>query len=178
MADMVLMMPSTAATMPKPGSASETFCTAWAGSKVSLWWVSSSYVEQTLELVRVEVAADHQAQTIGDELEHVVVGDDARISAEEFAFRGVFDVRLDREQTLFTGFHQQVEHQLQQIDIGIAGIGGRLEQADCVVERRLDDLQGVAGDEGAQCGTDDHHDLGGVPEQQQVAARHQESDGH
>jgi hypothetical protein len=42
-------------------------------------------VEQALELVGVEVAAHHQAQAVGDELEHVVVGHHLGVSVEQLA---------------------------------------------------------------------------------------------
>ena len=42
MAAMVMTMPSTAATMPKPGRESASTCSACAGSTASWWWVSTS----------------------------------------------------------------------------------------------------------------------------------------
>ena len=57
----------------RPGAA-----IAATGACASWWWVSISLSISDLDLVRVEVARDHHAQVVGDELDHVVVAADGR----------------------------------------------------------------------------------------------------
>ena len=104
---MVFTMPSTAATMPNPGSASATFCTAMRGLVGFLVMVLQLLLEQALELVRVEVAADHQAQAVGDEFMQVMVVAHLRIVLEErAAVRGV-EIGLDRHQAFLADLHER-----------------------------------------------------------------------
>ena len=65
-------------------------------------------LEQALELVRIEVAADHQAQAVGDEFDQVMIGQDVRIVLEQGAAVGRLEVALDGHQAVLADLHQDV----------------------------------------------------------------------
>ena len=132
-------------------------------------------LEQALELVRIEVAADDQAQAVGDELDHVVIGEDARIFVEQLALLGRFDIRLDGEHAGLADLHQDVVEQLQQIQVILALVARALEQPEGGGEGALHHLDRIAGNEGAECGAEDDDEFARMPQQQQVAALHEEA---
>ena len=70
-------------------------------------------VEQRFEFVRIEVATDHQAHAVGDELDHVVVFEDLRVLGEHGALGRVGNVVFDREQTFLARLDQQVEDKFE-----------------------------------------------------------------
>ena len=72
----VCTTPITAATMPKAGRPSASFCDAVDRHLALVVVGLDLVVHQVLDLERVQVAGDHQAQVVGDELDHVVVVDD------------------------------------------------------------------------------------------------------
>ena len=79
----VLTTPSTAATMPNAGRPPARRCDR-RDRRVRLVVVGLDLaVHQALDLVRVQVARDHHAQVVGDELDHVVVAADRRVLLEQ-----------------------------------------------------------------------------------------------
>jgi TFIIF-interacting CTD phosphatase-like protein len=54
-------------------------------------------VEQGFELVRIEIAADHEAHAVGDELDHVHVFEDLRIFREHRALGRIGNVVFNGE---------------------------------------------------------------------------------
>jgi hypothetical protein len=86
----------TAATIPNAGKPSPTFLRRSVGlCVVRLEFV----IHQVFDLERIEVAADHQTQIVGEKLNRVMILHDGRILGEDRAFSGVFDVILDRHQS-------------------------------------------------------------------------------
>ena len=69
---MVFTTPSTAATMPKAGSAPARRAMAAAAACAS-WWVGLDPLSISDSISCVQVARDHHAQVVGDELDRVVV---------------------------------------------------------------------------------------------------------
>ena len=60
------------------------------------------HLEQALQLVRIEAAADHQAQAVRDELHQVVIGLDLRIVLEERAAVFGVEAGLDGHESVLT----------------------------------------------------------------------------
>src|SRR5581483_680450 len=71
-------------------------------------------LQEALELVRVEVAADHQAQTVRNEVGQVVIGHDLGILLEESAVFGI-QGGLDGHQSVLTDLDQDVIHALEKL---------------------------------------------------------------
>jgi len=132
-------------------------------------------LEETLELVRIQIATDDQAQTVGDELDHVMIREDARILGEHLALLGRLDVRLDRQHAGLPDLHQDVVQELEQIQIVPALVAGRFQQTDGGGKGLLHDLHRVAGQEGAESRAQDDDELARVIQQQDAAAFHQKA---
>ncbi len=128
-APMVLTMPSTAATMPKPGKASATRMHRMRRLGRLLVMVLEFVFEQRFEFVRIQVAADHQAQAVGREFDEVMVAEDARVLAEQLALLRRFEIRLDRQHPGLADLHQDVVEELENVDVVGAPVTRRLEQA-------------------------------------------------
>jgi hypothetical protein len=135
-------------------------------------------VEQAFQLVRIQIAADDQTQAIGDEFDHVVVGQDARIVGEELALLRMLHVCFNREHAGLADLDQNVVDQFQQVDIVLALVLGALDQPHGSAKGALDDLQRIADDERAQCGANDGDHFARMPQQQNAAAFHDERDHH
>ena len=135
-------------------------------------------LQQAFQLVRVEVAAGNQAQAVGDELHHVVVGHHDGVFLENVALGRVFDVPFDGQDAVFAGHDENVVNELEQLDVFLAPVTRALDQAQRTRKGVFHDFQGVADEEGAERrATDDHH-FKRVPEQQHVAATHHEAAQH
>jgi hypothetical protein len=112
-------------------------------------------VHQRLDLVRVQVARDHHAQVVGDELDHVVVVADGRVLLEQRRLVRVLDIVLDRHQALLAGLLQDVVKQRHQLHVARLGVLAALEALPHAGQRGLQHLGLVVRDEGAQRGTAD-----------------------
>src|SRR5690606_3536145 len=134
--------------------------------------------EQALQLMRIEVAAGDQPQAVNDELHHVMVGHHTRVLLEDVALLRVLDVPLDGEHAVATRHHQDLVHQLEQLDVLGLAIADALEQTQRATEGGLDHLQRIADQERAQRAADDDHHFEGMPEEQQAAAAGHEAAEH
>ena len=70
---MVCTTPITAATMPNAGMPSPSFCDRLDRNLAFVMMGLDLVVHQILDLERVQIAADHEPQVVGDEFDHVVV---------------------------------------------------------------------------------------------------------
>jgi hypothetical protein len=129
-------------------------------------------LEQAFELMRIEVAAHDQPQAVGNELDHVMIRENARIVGEHLAVSRVLDVRLDGEHAGLADLHQDVVEQLEQIDVVLALVARALDQPHGGRERPLDHLDRIAGDKGSERGADNDDEFARVPQQQQAATFH------
>ena len=68
-------------------------------------------VHQVLDLERIQVAADHEAQVVGQEFHHMVIGGDLRILGEYGALVRSVDVGLDRHQSFLAHLGEDVIEQ-------------------------------------------------------------------
>jgi hypothetical protein len=137
---MVFTTPSTAATIPKAFFVVVGFDLA---------------VHERFDLVGVEVARDHHAQVVGDELHHVVVGADGGVFFENLGLLGFFDVFFNRHQPFFAGFLEDVEHQRHELHVARLGVFAALEAGTQARHGLLDHLHLVVGQEGAHSGAPD-----------------------
>ena len=134
--------------------------------------------EQALEFMGIEVATRNQTQAVRDELHHVMVGQHERVFLEDVALVGVLDVLLDGQDTIFTGHHENVVNELEQLDVFLAPVARTLHESQGSGERALHDLDRVADEEGAKRRATDDHDFERVPEQQETAATGHEPTQH
>ena len=147
---MVLTTPSTAATMPKAGSAPARRCSA-ATAECGLVVVGLDLVvHQAFDLVRVQVARDHHAQVVGDELRDMVVVAHHRVLLEQRRAVRLFHVLLDRHQAFLARLLQDVVHQRHQLHVARLGVLAALEALAQAARRGLQHLGLVVGDEGAE----------------------------
>jgi hypothetical protein len=121
----------------------------------------SRRLEQALELVRIEIAADDEAQAVGDERRHVMIREHHGIFLEDRAGLGLFEIRLDRHHAFFADLHEDVVDELQQRHIFLALVARPFRQVERALKRSLGHLRRIAGDERAERRADDDHDLGG-----------------
>ena len=126
--------------------------------------------EQALELVRIQVAAHHEAQAVGDEHHHVVIVEHHRILLEEFAVLGLLEIRLDGQQAFLAHLHEDVVDQLEQRDVLLAFVTRTLVDGERLLESQLGNLRRIAGHEGAESRAHDDEDLCGMPQRKQVPA--------
>ena len=92
-APIVTTMPSTAATMPMPGSESPTLLQRPPPSASLLVMHVDLAVEQHLEIVRRHAAHEHQPQRVAQVDHGVVLCEHRRVLLEERALVGTLDVR-------------------------------------------------------------------------------------
>ncbi|MCY1443401.1 hypothetical protein D9M71_598140 [compost metagenome] len=137
---------------------------------------------QLVELVGAHVAADHQAQVVGEEIHDHRIVEQLRVLGEHRAFGRIVDVPLDGQHAVAARFGQQLVlqgqhlhvHRLVVLEAALEG-GGSLEGA-------LDRLTVVGGQECAQCRTADDQHLGRLVQRtetatgQHVAAEHGDED--
>jgi hypothetical protein len=112
-------------------------------------------VHQGLDLVRVQVAAHHHAQVVGDEVGHVVVVAHVGVLLEQRRVVRVFNVFFDRHQALFAGLLQDVVEQRQQLHEAGLGVLASLEAHANARHRGLDHVHLVVGQKGPQCSAKD-----------------------
>ena len=83
-------------------------------------------VNQRFNFIRVEVARDHHAQIVGQELCQVVVFDNVRIRLKQLGFVGRIDVLFNRHQAFLAGFLQNVKQQGHQLQVAFFGVNRTL----------------------------------------------------
>ena len=121
-------------------------------------------VHQVLDLERVQIAADHHAQIVGDELHHVVITGDARILGEDGTGLRAFDIAFDGHQSLFAHLGQYLEEHSQQLHVVRLVELGALEHRRQRPQRRLDGLGPVTRYKAAYGQADDGQVLHGHPQ--------------
>ena len=112
-------------------------------------------VHQAFDLVGVEVARDHHAQVVGDELDHMVISTDHRVFLEDRRVVRVFDVLLDRHQPFLAGLLQEVVEQRHQFHVARLAVLAALEARAQAFDGGLDDFHLVGGQERTQCCAED-----------------------
>ncbi len=117
-------------------------------------------VHQAFDLVRVEVARDHHAQVVGDELDHVVVAADDGVLLEQRRAGRVVDVLLDRHQAFLARLLQDVVEQRHQLHVARLRVLRALEDAGDRCDRRLQHLRLVVHRERAERAAQDRQQLG------------------
>ena len=116
-APMVLITPSTAATMPSAGSASAMVCKRGRGVQRLVMVLFELLFHRRFDLMRIFQAHRHHAQRVADEGEREMILGDARIAFEDRAVFGLFDMRFERDQAL--GFHRLGQEIEQAQKVGI-----------------------------------------------------------
>ncbi len=74
-------------------------------------------LQQRLELVRLDVAADHQAQAVGDEVDQVVVGLHLGVVGEQGALGRAFDMVFQCHEAFAARLVEQFIEQAEDIDV-------------------------------------------------------------
>lgn len=157
--------------MPKPGRPSETLLSACSRRQGLVVMLFQFQFEQRFQLVRLDVAADHQAQAIGDEVQQVMVGHHLGIVAEDGAVLGPFDMVFQCHEAIAAGLVQQLVDQAQGGLVVVGAVLRALEHAHDAAERLLDDLARGADQERAQRRAADNHQLVGLPQRAQLSMR-------
>jgi hypothetical protein len=127
-------------------------------------------LEQRLQLLRIEIATDNQPQTVGNELDHVLIGKDMGIFLEQRTFVRRFQIALDAHDTVAPHLGQNLVHELQQRHVVLTLVARPARQAQRPGERRLDHFGRIADEERPHRGTDDDEDLERVPERENMSA--------
>ena len=116
-------------------------------------------VHQRLDLVRVEVARDHHAQVVGDELDDVVVVADDGVLLEQRGAVRILDVLLDGHQAFLARLLQDVVQQRQQFHVARLAELAALEAGAQALHRALDHLHLVVGQERSARRAEDRDEL-------------------
>ena len=171
---MVMMMPSTAATMPRPGRASLVVRIRRDRDVRLLVVRLELVVEQQVELLGRGGAVDDLLERVAEEVDRVVVLQERRVLAEDRALLHVVDVLVERDRAVLADEREHLVLQLQQLQVVVVGrhLGRerRLEGAEHLVAH----LAGRRDDQRAERGAADDDELVGLPEDGEVAARHGE----
>ena len=124
----VMTMPSTAATMPRPGSASPIFVSADDGLQRLVVMHREVFVHQRLEVVRRDAADDDHLGGVGQEVDGLVAGEELRIAREDRALARILEVRFERHHARLLHQLEDLKEHRQQIDVVLlrcAGAGQR-----------------------------------------------------
>ncbi len=130
------------------------------------------HIHKVLDLHRVQVAADHDAQIIGDEFHHMMVVQDLGIFSEYRALMRVLDIALDGHHAFLAHLAQQLVHQRHQLHVGLFVVLGALENGGNRFESGLDSGHVVADKECAQRTAADHQQLHRLVQTAKMAARY------
>jgi hypothetical protein len=84
-------------------------------------------IHQVLDLEGVQVAADHEPQVVGDELENVMIREYARVLREELALLGLLHVGFDRHEAFLAHFGEHVVEQRHQVHVHGLTVRGTFE---------------------------------------------------
>ena len=125
--------------------------------------------QQRFQLMRLDVAADHQAQTVGDEIDQVVVGLHLGVVAEQRAFGRALDMIFQRHEAFAAGLVEQFIEQAEHIDVVLLLVARALEHTHHGLQGLLDRLGRGTDQEGAERGAADDDQLIGLPEGTQAA---------
>jgi len=85
---------------------------------------------QALELVRIQRAANDEAQAIRDEDDHVVVFENLGILQEERALLGILQVRFDRQEAILAHLHEDVVDEFEQRHVLLAAVTRAFRQRE------------------------------------------------
>ncbi len=117
MAPIVLMTPSTAATMPSAGRPSAMVCSACGGCERFVMVFLELVLHRRLDLVRILQVHRHHPQRVADEVDREVVLRDAGKAREDGALVRPLDVGLQRDDALRLHRLGQQEEQRQQVAV-------------------------------------------------------------
>ncbi len=134
--------------------------------------------QQRFQFMRFDVAADHQAQAVGDEVHQVMVGEHLGVLVEQIARGRGVHVRFQRDETLAARLVQQLVHQGQHVQVVGRLVFVALEHRGDAGEGRLHHLGRVAHQERAQRGAADDHQLERLPERGEFSVRGDEAAQH
>ena len=135
-------------------------------------------VHQVFDLERIEIAADHQAQIVGEKFHAVVIAQYAPILGEDWALLRIVDVRFDRHQAFLAHFGEDVVEQGQQFQVQRLRVFGTFQHRRQSLERALDDLSRIRDEECAARGSEDHEQLDGLDQGTEVSAGEGEAPEH
>jgi hypothetical protein len=127
-------------------------------------------VHQAFDFERIHVAAHHQTQVVGQELDDVVVGENLRVLGEDRAFRRIVDVRFERQRAFLARFGQQDVEERHQLHIDVLVVLGSFEEGRNNAQRRLDRLHSVTENERAEARAGDHQHFNRLQQRAEMAA--------
>ncbi len=128
--------------------------------------------------MRFDVAADHQAQAVGDEVHQVMVRQHLRVLVEQIAGGRVVHVRFQRDEALAPRLVQQFVHQGQHVQVVARLVLVALEHRGDAGEGRLHHLGRIAHQERTQRGAADDHQFERLPERGEFSVRGDEAAQH
>ena len=136
------------------------------------------HVHEIFDLERVEIAADHEPQIVGQELHPMVIRQDARILRKDRALLRIVDVRFDRHQAFFAHLREDVVQQREQLQKKRLVVLGALEHVRQRLQGALDDLARVRHEKSTGRRAEDHDQFDRLHERTEMAACEGESSEH
>ena len=116
-------MPSTAATMPKPGRASAIFVQRVHRRMMLFFHHLEFRLQQLGDLFRLDRRIDQRPHAAADEMQQVMVVRDLRVLAEDAALFRIRNVRLERQHAVAAGQPQQIVQALERFFVGRLVVG-------------------------------------------------------
>ena len=116
---------------------------------------------------------NRHAQGVTDEVADVMIFQKRRIFGENLALGGIFDVRFQSNQSIFSGTVKQVVHHLQRFQISLLGEFGAAQNHTQAASDLFQNMQWVGDEQSTDgcAGNDDQ--FGGLNEHFDVAVLHQ-----
>jgi hypothetical protein len=176
MASMVITTPSTAATIPRPGSESATELKA-LGLLPSAALHVDIEIHQQVQLMRCGGPDDQHAQRIANEIAGGRVAQELGVAGEDGALSGIFDIRFEGHDAAaaLRADENLVEHP-QVAKKGCAAVDGRPESPDDPTAHLADDRPRIGHQNDSRGGAHDdqhlrrlHQDVKVAPLQEEAA---------
>ena len=172
---MVMTMPSTAATMPKPGMASPVLVSTLIGAWCSISMRSISTSSRSSQLVGLDLAVDDGPEAAAEELDGLVVAGEDGVFLEDGAVLGFEHVLFQGDHAVAATEQEEFVEDLEQFLVGGAAVGRALEADQEALEDVDEHLARGHDDERAKGAAADDDQFVWMDQGHEMAASHEEA---